>query len=163
MKLLSFLILLVLSAHLQAQTLNRIYMNPNLGIRRHQEIGMTVHVFNHFSGAFFLGNTNDPTGPVYWPGAGLFAPGKRVKNNYTTSTFFIGVTTRTFERVNCSAMIGPEWIRGTEYQNIQVHENEISHTQSVTYEAVYKKGVGFAMRADMVISLDDAVGLNIGF
>jgi hypothetical protein len=163
MKWFSFLIFLIVSVNLQGQVLNRIYMNPNLGIRKHQKVGLTAHVFNHFSAAFFLGNTNVATGPVYWPSAGLFALGKRVKNNYTTSTFFIGLTTRTFERVNCSAMIGPEWISGTEHTNIEIHENTMSHTQSVTYDAVYKTGVGFAMRADMVISLGDHVGLNIGF
>jgi hypothetical protein len=159
MKHLLIIFLLPASLQLSGQVLNRVYMNVDRGFRKHPDMGLVVHVFDHFSAAAYYGRTKVSVGPVIETGGWL---NYRLKNKYETSYLLFGATTCNKGLINLSAMLGPTWVDASEYKDITYVFNQFYGQKELKYNRVQTRKMGCAIRTDMIVELAAAVGLNIG-
>lgn len=162
MKLQLALLMFCFSGFASAQVLNRVYLNADVGIPKHSDVGLVVHVFKHFSVAGYVGLTNVKNGKATVSLYGLPLYRKYpLKNTYKSKYLLFGFTTRSFHKFNYSFMFGPSWtdaveLKSTEYYDIY------SHTMQVKYYKVYSQGVGCAFRADAILEVSNFFGFNAG-
>lgn len=145
-----------------AQVFNRAYINGNLGYRYH-DLGLSVHLFNHFAAAAYSGESTIPTGPIYHESYGIFG-NNRLKNRYDVRYVVAGVTTGNWGRACASLMVGSSWINTIQYTNIQIHASQYNQgLEYATYTRTAKKGMGFVVRTDLLVATHHPLfGWNIG-
>lgn len=163
MKLRLALLLFCLSGFASAQWPDRIYVNADVGIPKHVDVGLVIHVFRHFSVAGYTGLTRVKAGKSHvYTTVFPFSKTEWLKNRYESKYMLFGVTTQTFKRLNCSFMLGPSWTDAVEFTNIEYHQSEYSQYEYATYEKVYSQGLGCAFRADGMLQLSRMFGFNAG-
>lgn len=163
MKLQLALLMFCFSGFASAQVLNRVYLNADVGIPKHSDVGLVVHVFKHFSVAGYTGLTRLKVGKAHvYTTIFPFSKTEWLKNRYESKYMLFGVTTQTFKRLNCSFMLGPSWTDAVEFTNIEYHENEYSHSEYATYDEVYRHGLGCAFRVDGILEISKTFGINTG-
>lgn len=147
-------------SNVKSQNLNRAYGNINYGYNRHFEFGLVSHCFNYFSGAFYLGQTTIPTGPIYHPGYGLFS-GQQLKNSYSHKSLYLGIKTHSSFGIDLSIMGGITYLTYLEYYNIKKVPSYSAALSNIEFDKRQGNVFGGAIRGDLLITTGKFFGINI--